>query len=141
MPIAPVSAVVQYGIARKKPAHECRQTGGTATEQNVSMIGHQRPCIDGRPCIYGYFAHTGYKSLTILIVINNLSSFNPPDNHMMQCPGASSLGPRGISAPLFCPCCLSLFSFYHLSVLILLFLLIPLDTLFVRFVNNVPQPR
>ena len=25
---------------------------------------------------------------------------------------ASSLGPRGISAPLLCPCCLSLFSFY-----------------------------
>jgi len=53
-------------------------------EKDMRMIGHQRPGIDIRSRFQGNRPHSGYEYFPIFIVGNDLSFFDPPDNHMMQ---------------------------------------------------------
>ncbi len=51
----------------------------------MCMIGRQRPGMAIRSCLKGSFPHSGYRYIAIFIVGNELSFFDTPYHHMMQC--------------------------------------------------------
>jgi len=72
-------AIIRYSIARKKMAHECGEADIAAAKQNMRVIGHQCPCIDGCVSIKGDFTHPVYKIFRVIFVVNNSVFFNTPE--------------------------------------------------------------
>jgi len=75
-----ITSIVADRVSGKKLPHECGKSRLTAFEKDMRMIGHQRPGIDIRFCFQDNRPHSGYEYLAILIVGNDLSFLDPPDN-------------------------------------------------------------
>jgi len=68
MPHSAMAAVVRQGIPGEEPPHDPRQAGGAAPEQEMGMVGEERPRIDGGPCGDGDLAQSPEKGLAVLAI-------------------------------------------------------------------------
>jgi len=87
-----VSSVIGYGIPGKESSHEIRKGSSSGPEKQMRMIGHKRPGIAQG----GGFGNEGFKALKkaflIGIALEDPSSFDPADHHMMKDAGGIESG-------------------------------------------------
>jgi hypothetical protein len=105
----------------------------------MSVIGHQRPGIDRRLRIQGDCTHARDKIFTVLIVVNDHTLFNTPDNHMVQRPRSIQPRPsRHINPLTLSLLFISVFFLPTVNPEPVLFSHFIFICGFVPFVNNVP---
>jgi hypothetical protein len=88
-----VPAVIVHGITGEQTPHERWQPLRTAPQQDMRMIAHEAPSIDGRGRRSSHLPQAVYERLSIPAIIHHLALLDSPHHHMMQ-------GPRRIQSSL-----------------------------------------
>ena len=89
MTVALMPPIECAGIAGQQTTHEWGHSAGAATQQNVSMVGHECPGIDGNLCVECQTSHPLYEVLTIDVVFNNRPLFDSSNDDMVKSVGAN----------------------------------------------------
>lgn len=97
MPVAPVPQVEVDDISVEKTPHACGQGLGARPHQAVNMSGHERPGIHSQGFFLTELRRASEEILLLLLVAEDLCSFNPRLMTWCKVPGASSLGCLGIT--------------------------------------------
>ncbi len=81
-----VSAVVPKGITGQKPSHDRGDGNGTGSEQEVKMVGNQRPSIASCSAFFQDISESGQKIVPVGIVLEYSPSFNASGNDVVEGP-------------------------------------------------------
>ena len=95
MPVTFVPPVIGCRIPPEQTAHECRQTGRSAFNQNMSVVVHKRPCKNRGSRIKAHFSNSTDKIFPIVIIVNDIAFFNTP-NHFRKSSGFLQRGDPAI---------------------------------------------
>jgi hypothetical protein len=85
--MAIIASVEPDDISGQKPAHQMRQTSRTRTKQKMSMIAHQYPGIAAGLGFWDQQFQPIQKVLIIRLAPEDSSTFDSPDDDMMEDPG------------------------------------------------------
>jgi hypothetical protein len=88
MPVPEMAKVVGYGISGEEPSHEFWKTRWAASQEQMGVIGHQRPRVDMGFRLFGKIAQAFNEVLPVPVIIHNLPFFNPADDDMVEGPGS-----------------------------------------------------
>ena len=84
MPIPKVTAIVEDCVAGQKLSHKYGEARSPVFQQQMSMVGHECPCVDFCTCCCSCNTQTRYEQMTIIIIFHNPVSLDSPHHHMMQ---------------------------------------------------------
>jgi hypothetical protein len=113
--MAPVPPVARHGVAGEKPSHEKRQAGPAASKQDMGMVDHQCPDINGGLRRLIKTAHAGQEILAIVVDVGDIAALGCPVPSHGAVPGASSRAPLGFDllARLEMQAVIFIFNHYH----------------------------
>jgi hypothetical protein len=80
MPLAP--PVVMHGVTGQKAFHDCRERGNAGFQNQVKMIGFERPRKTLCFCFGNNLAQPLNKKVSVVVVIENFSTVYPPGASM-----------------------------------------------------------
>jgi hypothetical protein len=84
MAVAAVTTVEVTGVTCQEATHELRESGRTAAEQDVGVIREECPRIDLGLRLRGSLAEAGQEFRSIGIILDNLATLHPPQNHVVK---------------------------------------------------------
>jgi len=96
MPVASVASVEIDGMPGQEPSHEHGKPGRAAFDQQMRMIIHQSPGANRGAGFRCQIAKPLQESFPILIVIHDATSFNTPNNHVVQGSGGVQTRASGV---------------------------------------------
>jgi hypothetical protein len=85
MAMTPVTPVELHSISRQKPSHNHADRRKARTQQEVDVIGDQRPCKTIGVRFSQHLAQSRYKGITIFIVPKDFPAFDSANYDMVQC--------------------------------------------------------
>src|SRR5208337_2082802 len=86
MPASVTAPVKVPGITAQQAAHNGCDGNIPAFDQQMKMVGNQRPCVTLCLALGKNLTQTTQKTVTILIVAENLPALNTASNNVMQRP-------------------------------------------------------
>jgi hypothetical protein len=90
-----VATVEVDGIPGQQTPHETRQFDFTATHQHVGVIREQRPRVTVHTGFQQQFAEPLQKAVTVMIVNEDVATFNAADHDVLQKTRAVEAGGAG----------------------------------------------
>ena len=84
---AAVASIEGDGIARQELAHQCREPGRAAAQQQVGVIGQETPGVNGGARAPHAVGHARHEVLPIGGCQEELSALDPAHHHVVQGPG------------------------------------------------------
>src|SRR3989339_866049 len=79
-----VAEVEIDGIAGQEPAHEEGQTGPARTEQQMNVVGHQRPGEAFGAGLDEELREVDEKPPAVVIVAEDVTAIDSADNHVLE---------------------------------------------------------
>jgi hypothetical protein len=88
VPDPPVAPVISDRVPGEPTAHEQREAQGTAATKEMDVVHENRPSVDQGPGRRGDIAKAGQEVLSVCVVGDDGSPFEPAEHHVVQCPWA-----------------------------------------------------
>jgi hypothetical protein len=84
----PVAPVKSDRVPGEPTAHEQREAQGTAATKEMDVVHENRPSVDQGSGRRGDIAKACQEVLSVCVVGDNGSPFEPAEHHVVQCPWA-----------------------------------------------------
>ena len=84
VPASPVPQVETDGIARQKPPHDIGNGNKPGAQQNMKVIGHQRPCKTAGLTVAQNTTKPIQKIIAVAVVSENFPALYSSDDDVMQ---------------------------------------------------------
>jgi hypothetical protein len=84
MSMARMPPVELHSIPCQEPAHDRSDRNGSGAQEQMHVVGHERPSVAGRSRLLKQARHPFKEILPILVILENPSSFDSSDDDMVQ---------------------------------------------------------
>jgi hypothetical protein len=81
---APMPPVESSGISAQQPLHDGLDRHAAAPQQQMEVVGDQRPCVTNTLAFFQHTPETPKELLSIAIVPKNLPPLDPPADDVLQ---------------------------------------------------------